>query len=86
MKIEIDDEYADEVVAAILREIYVDSLYKIKMEGRHTEDEAFSEFNKEFIADLEEIVIHIPPVLAYIMPEGAYEEFMQRVKEMKEND
>ena len=76
MKIEIDDVYADEVVAAILREIYVDSLYEIKMDDRHTDD----------LECLEELIIHIPPVLSYLMPTGAYEEFMQRVKEMKEND
>jgi hypothetical protein len=76
MKIEIDDEYADEVLAAMLREIYVGALYEIKMNDLHMDD----------IEPLEELVIHIPPVLSYLMPRGAYEEFMQRVKEMKEND
>ena len=54
MKIEIDDVYADEVVAAILREIYVDSLYDIKMDDRHKDD----------LECLEELIIHIPPVLS----------------------
>ena len=76
MKIEIDGEYADEVLAAMLREIYVSALYEIKMNDLHMDD----------IEPLEELVIHIPPVLSYLMPSGAYEEFMQRVKEMKEND
>ena len=76
MKIEIDDEYADEIVAACLRVMYVEALYEIKMDDSLPED----------LEALEELITHIPHVLSYIMPIGAYEEFMQRVKEMKEND
>ena len=76
MKIEIDDAYADEIVAACLREMYVEALYEIKMDDSVLED----------LEVLEELVIHIPHVLSYLMPMNAYKEFMQRVKEMKEND
>lgn len=72
MNIEIDDDYADELVAAILRSTYLEALLNLESSTDY--------------ASAESLVENIPPVLRYFMRKNAYEEFMQRVKEMKEND
>jgi hypothetical protein len=75
MNIEIDDDFSYEIVAASLKETYISILGCIK-DGGHPED----------MEEWESLVTHIPPVLSYFMHIGAYEEFMQRVKEMNSND
>lgn len=75
MKIEVDDEFADEIVVNTLKEVYVSMLVN-KEEYVYPED----------LAMWEDVITHIPPVLKYFMHEGAFDEFMQRVQEMKEND
>tara|TARA_B110000259_G_C14018237_1_gene402130 strand:+ start:2584 stop:2814 length:231 start_codon:yes stop_codon:yes gene_type:complete len=76
MNIEIDDDYADEIVAACLRETYLRVLADIKKGFQYPGD----------MEVLEELVMALPTVLSYFMTMGAYEEFMQRVEEMNEND
>lgn len=77
MKIEIDDDAADLFMEQMLKEAYVKILQEIK-------DEAY--IHPEDIETLEEVVVHFPPVMKYFMSAGAYQEFMNRVQEMKEND
>jgi len=77
MKIEIDDAVADLFMEEMLKVSYVKILKDIK-------EEAY--MLPEDIEVLEEVVIHFPPVMKYFMSAGAYQEFMNRVQEMKEND
>jgi hypothetical protein len=71
MNVEIDDDFADELVTAVLKSTYLSALTDFKNGEQNSSDI---------------LVEHLPFVLRYFMCLSAYEEFMQRVKEMKEND
>jgi len=76
MNIEIDDDYADEIVAACLRETYLRALSDLKEGNQYPAD----------LEMLEQLVMALPTVFSHFMSAGSYEEFMQRVEEMNEND
>ncbi len=76
MNIEIDDDYADEIVAACLRETYLRALEDLKEGNQYPAD----------LEMLEQLVIALPTVFSHFMSAGSYSEFMQRVEEMNEND